>query len=626
MRRRSVLSSLLLALSGVLALSVFTLIQAQPIPLPLDAAQSRATTEFLTNTSFEGDSNGDKLPDGWDGSKTGDPSADKQKCNKEGKVFAHTGDCAFMFKANPDGGKSKLKQEIANFSSIVNDSELTFSAYVDQRSGVPDSKFANAKLKLSDDSKLKLELRLPASATTGYTLVTVSETVVLPASVSITGVSVEFRYGETTGKYLVDDASFALITEDVPTPTPTSPPFITTQLLPNDGASEDFFGYSVSISADGETALVGANIKDNGANNAQGAAYVYVRSGNTWAQQTKLVASDGAATDAFGGSVSLSADGNTALIGATSDTVGTNDNQGSAYIFVRTGSTWTQQQQLLSSDGATSDNFGLSVSLSADGNTALVGAGGDDVAGSLDQGSAYFFVRNGTTWTQQQQITANDGTASDTFGYAVSISGDGKTALVGAIGEDPEDVTERGAAYIFTLGGSVWTQQSKLLANDGKLNSMFGSATSLTADGNTAVVGSYQHIVGSNTQQGAAYVFTRTSTTWTQQQELLASDGATGDRFGWALDISADGSTIGVGAFGDTIVSNLEQGSAYVFKQIGSTWTQQQELLASDGAQGDNFGSGIGLNSDGSAIVIGAYHDTVGTNVYQGSAWVFPIP
>ena len=151
------------------------------------------------------------------------------------------------------------------------------------------------------------------------------------------------------------------------------------------------FGYSVSLSADGNTALIGAYGATVGANAYQGAAYVFVISGGTWSQQQKLTASDGAAGDYFGCSVSLSGDGNTALIGANAATVGANTYQGAAYVFVISGGTWSQQQKLTASDGAAYDQFGCSVSLSADGNTALIGAWAT-VGANAYQGAAYVFV------------------------------------------------------------------------------------------------------------------------------------------------------------------------------------------------------------------------------------------
>jgi hypothetical protein len=328
-------------------------------------------------------------------------------------------------------------------------------------------------------------------------------------------------------------------------------------------------------------------------------------------QQAALTAGDGACGDYFGCSVSL--DGDTALVGAPYKTVGANTNQGAAYLFTRSGTTWTQQQELTAGDGARGDYFGWSVSL--DGDTALVGARYNTVGANTYQGAAYLFTRSGTTWTQQQELTAADGTAYDFFGYSVAL--DGESVLVGACNKTVGTRTIQGAAYVFTRDGTTWTQQQKLTAADGAAGDYFGWSVSL--DGDTALVGAYKRTVGANTSQGAAYLFTRSGTTWTQQQELTAGDGAAGDCFG--CSVSLDGDTALVGALYKTVGANTYQGAAYLFTRSGTTWTQQQELIAGDGAAGDYFGWSVSL--DGDTALVGAYNKTVGANTRQGAAYVF---
>jgi hypothetical protein len=215
--------------------------------------------------------------------------------------------------------------------------------------------------------------------------------------------------------------------------------------------------------------------------NHTGAAYVFTRSGSTWTQQAKLTASDAAASDSFGFSVAIA--GSTAAVGA----VGSN-HTGAAYVFTRSGSTWTQQAKLTASGGIAGDEFGYSVALS--GSTAVVGA----INNNAGTGAAYVFTRSGSTWTQQAKLTASDGAASDFFGYSVAIVT--TTAVVGA-----PDNLGTGAAYIFTGSGSTWTQQAKLTVSGSPANDFFGQSVSLS--GTTAVVGAY----GRKTFTGAAYVF-----------------------------------------------------------------------------------------------------------------------
>jgi hypothetical protein len=583
----------LAVLLGLTLFSVFlTLIQAQtdpPLPLPLnDTAASlhtRATVELLSNPSFETNTDGDNIPDGWTGKKTSVSKADKQKCNKTGKVFANTGNCAFMFKGNPGGEKSKLNATLTNLTSIVDGSTLRLSAYLDPRSGVPSSKVASVKLKLTNGTKLKLELRLPSSAVSnGYAQLIDSQSVVIPNGVLISKSKMDLRYGETSGKFLVDDVSLAVVTIDpthtpvdtatstsiaiptnTPTPTHTPKPLPPAQLLASEGAEEDQFGDAVSLSGDGNTALVGAPRTDIGTKIDVGVAHLFARTDTTWAKWQFLTFPVGAAQDYFGSAVSLSADGSTALVGASSDDVGTKIDQGSAYVFIRLGGIWLPQQQLVASDGLSFDYFGSAVSLSADGNTALVGAAFDHIGANNYQGSVYIFVRTGTTWTQQQKLLASDGAAQDYFGWSVSLSADGSIALVGAYRDDVGATDDQGSAYVFIRSGTIWTQQQQLIASDGATGDYFGRSVSLSANGNTALVGAYRDDVGATDDQGSAYGFTRSGTIWTQKRKHLASDGAADDYFGYSVSLSADGSTALVGASEDNIGAHPDQGSAWVF-------------------------------------------------------------
>jgi hypothetical protein len=382
------------------------------------------------------------------------------------------------------------------------------------------------------------------------------------------------------------------------------------KLTASDGATFDFFGFSVAIS--GETAIVGASLDDVGANADQGSAYVFVRVGTMWSEQQKLTASDGAAGDQFGIAVALS--GETAIVGANLGDVGANVDQGSAYVFVRVGATWSEQQKLTASDGAADDRFGQSVALS--GETAIVGANLDDVGANADQGSAYVFVRAGTAWSEQQKLTASDGAADDRFGQSVALGGE--TAIVGAPLDDVGTNTAQGSAYVFACtGGRQWAEQDMVTASDGAANDNFGNSVAIS--GETAIVGAFQDDVGANNFQGSAYIFVRVGTTWSEQQKLTASDGAAVDLFGFSVAIS--GETVIVGANLGNVGANTAQGSAYVFVRVGATWSEQQKLTASDGADNDNFGFSVAIS--GETAIVGARTDDVGANENQGSAYVF---
>jgi hypothetical protein len=380
------------------------------------------------------------------------------------------------------------------------------------------------------------------------------------------------------------------------------------KLEADDGSVHEHFGRSVALN--GETALVGAHLAYIGGNSNQGAAYVFTRSGANWSQQQKLVAADGAATDLFGSSVAL--DGETALIGARAD-VGANGNQGAAYVFTRSGASWNQQQKLAARDGAAGDWFGRSVAL--DGDTALVGADRANVGGLTDAGKFYTTTRGPTPWPLIGSNVANDGAAGARFGASVAL--DGETALVGASQATVGGNIRQGAAYVFTRNGPIWVMQQKLVAADGAASDAFGVSVAL--DGETALVGAYLASVGGNFRQGAAYVFTRSGASWSQQQKLAAADGAVTDQFG--ISVALDGETALVGAYRANVGGNASQGAAYVFTRSGASWSQQQKLAAADGAASDEFGYAVAL--DGETALIGTYGANVGGNSNQGAAYIF---
>jgi hypothetical protein len=370
------------------------------------------------------------------------------------------------------------------------------------------------------------------------------------------------------------------------------------KLLASDGEQGDIFGQYVSLS--GDTALIGAS-QDNDNGTMSGTAYVFTRSGTTWTQQQKLFGSDTTTNDRFGTSVSV--EGDTALVGAIYGD-GNEVDSGSVYVFTRTGSIWTQQTKLIASDGATGDFFGQSVFISGD--TALIGAPLDDNIGVVS-GSTYVFTRTGTTWSQQAKLLALNGTTYACFGISVSLSG--STALIGA-SQDNDNGTMSGTAYVFTRNGTTWSQQAKLIASDGAFNDRFGQSVFLSGD--TALIGAPLDD-DNGADSGSAYVFTRTDTAWTQQQKLLALDGPTG-YFGFSVSLACN--TALIGAYGGNNVYN-ENGSAYVFTHNGTAWFQEAKLLASDGVIGEGFG--ICVSISGSTALIGAYGD----DNCKGSAYVF---
>ncbi|MFT5758436.1 MAG: hypothetical protein ACI9LM_003178 [Alteromonadaceae bacterium] len=381
------------------------------------------------------------------------------------------------------------------------------------------------------------------------------------------------------------------------------------KLLGSDSVTNDFFGYSVALSKD--TAVIGALRVDDEKGKDVGAAYVFIRSNNTWIQQAKLMAADGEAEDTFGGKVVLS--GDTAVVGVMRDDDNvTGKDSGSAYIFKRTGSHWNQQAKLTASDASTGDSFGYSIGLSD--NTLVLGAPFDDDKGK-NSGSVYVFTRTGHTWTQQAKITAEDGSEGDVFGISIAISDD--TILVGA-DLNEEKGFNAGAAYVFTRSGGNWTQQTKLTANDGAEGDLFGVRVAL--EENTALISARRdddNIMG--VDSGSAYIFTRVGNTWGQQVKLKAPDGAKDDRFGRSVALSGDNALIGA-MFQDEQGEN--SGSAYLFKRSGRIWNFKAQLMPKDGSKGDVFGWNVAL-LDNTALISANRDNDKGEN--SGSAYIFDL-
>jgi FG-GAP repeat len=331
-------------------------------------------------------------------------------------------------------------------------------------------------------------------------------------------------------------------------------------------------GWSVALSGDGNTAIVGGH-EDN---SATGAAWVYTRSGSVWTQQGGKLIGTGAVGNARQGiSVALSGDGNTAIVGGPDDDPHTNGNSatGAAWVFTRTGDVWTQQGGKLIGTGAAGGALqGNSVALSADGDTAIVGGWADN----SHTGAAWVYTRSGGVWTQQGSKVVDAGAVGGAQGWSVALSGDGNTAIVGG----PGDNSNAGAAWVYTRSGEVWTRQGgKLFATGAVGNAVQGSSVALSVDGNTAIVGGY----GDNSNTGAAWVYTRSGGVWTQEGSKLVGTGAVGAAFqGSSVRLFGNGATAIVGGPGD----NSNAGAAWVYTGSGGVWTQQGSKLVGTGAVG----------------------------------------
>ncbi|HTZ88438.1 MAG TPA: FG-GAP repeat protein [Solirubrobacteraceae bacterium] len=392
---------------------------------------------------------------------------------------------------------------------------------------------------------------------------------------------------------LTQSANGRPLLEQTPRPTPT----------PEDAAAQ--FGYSVALSADGTTALVGAPSDDGSA----GAAWVFTRTGSTWTQQgPKLSVNEATDPDeedrcseeanecGFGRSVALSADGNTALIGAP----GANEAQGAAWVFTRSGTTWSQLGEKLVAGEETKGNgsFGRGVALSADGSTALVGAPRVDGG----HGAAWGFARTDAGFVPQGgKLTGEGEVGGGFFGRSLALSADGSTALVGG----PGDNEFRGAAWAFGRSDGDWTAQGeKLVGGDEESGSgRFGFSVALSADGATGLVGARSDSAG----VGAAWVLSRSGSDWSGLGSKLTATGEVGEgQFGYSAALSADGNTALIGAPHDSSLA----GAAWAFTRTGATWVQQEERRAPvEDVRRLLFGTGVALAGDGNSALIGAPHE-----------------
>jgi hypothetical protein len=381
------------------------------------------------------------------------------------------------------------------------------------------------------------------------------------------------------------------------------------KLVGSGGASLDAQGVSVAASADGNTVIVGGSADDYSA----GAVWMFVRNGGEWSQQgPKLVGTGAVGKASQGGAVAISADGNTAIVGGSSD----DDVVGAVWVFTRSDSgigEWTQQGPKLVGAGAVGNaRQGAAVAISADGNTAIVGGPDDDTY----DGAAWVFTRSNGLWSQQGPKLVGTGVQGiGRQGWAVALSGDGNTAVVGGY----NDNNALGAAWVFTRNGDVWTQQGPKLVGIGAEHSqaMQGYAVATSRDGNTLVIGAPGDRPSHLNDAGASWVFTRSGEVWSQQGNKIVGTGATGSaRLGTSVAVSADGNTAIVGGY----VDNNSLGATWVFSRSGGVWSQQGPKLVGTGAVGNSFqGEAAAISADGNLAVVGAHNDAYG----KGAAWVF---
>ena len=399
----------------------------------------------------------------------------------------------------------------------------------------------------------------------------------------------------------------------------------TALLRASNAGVEDSFGFPVAIS--GNVAVVGASFEGGPTNEtgASGAAYIFERTGSTWTETAILRASNPDAADLFGYSVSIS--GDVVVVGAHLDDGPTNGvtDAGAVYVFERVGAAWTETAILRASSSDANDNLGFSVSIS--GSTIVAGAWLEDgPANAIDaSGAAYVFERTGNAWAETAILRASNAGGDDRFGSSVSASNN--VTVVGSyLEDDAANTTDNaGAAYIFERAGTAWIETALLRASSTQEGDFFGSSVAVSED--VIVVGSFRDDGPTNGNQdtGAAYVFGRTGTTWAETAVLRASIPDTGrsDNFGISVSVSGSVAVIGAASADSPANGEINTGAAYVFERIGGMWSETAILHASNAGRNDEFGSSVSVS--GGIAVIGAFKEDGPTNATTnaGAAYIF---
>lgn len=380
------------------------------------------------------------------------------------------------------------------------------------------------------------------------------------------------------------------------------------KLLGSSTAKTASFGYEVDVS--GDTAVVGAWYDDIGANKAQGSVYVFVKKQGFWVEQAKLTAADGNSKLHFGQRVAI--DGDTIVVGAPMSRSLKEKYNGAVYVFKRTGGHWGEQVKLEPSKPTLVETFGAAVDISGD--TIIIGSIGHDNAPddkiAQAHGAAYIFTRSSGNWAERQKLTS-DGLTNTGFGSSVAINEN--MAVVGTI----SDTNAVGAAYIFAFDGASWKRDGKVQSGVRRSNEHF-SWQSVAIDRGTVVVGAS----GSGSRlPGAAYVFNKGMSGWTQTAKLMAADNDRENAFGQSVDISGDTIVVGMMEMRGPIAPR-----AYVYnRKLGSdgyVWAQSQMLISPETFIGDSFAQAVGISGD-NIIVGAANHDSDPKRKTRGAAYMF---
>jgi hypothetical protein len=393
------------------------------------------------------------------------------------------------------------------------------------------------------------------------------------------------------------------------------------KLLSSDLEANDRFGYAVAMNSDGTKFIVGAFVKDDDVGNIAdaGAAYIYTYNGSSWDEQ-KLMSPDIEASARFGWSVSMNSDGTKVIVGASFNDEGATST-GAAYIFTYSGGSWDAGTKIVALDKEQEDYFGYSVAMSGDGNKVIVGAyleddDLNDQNSRSNAGSAYIYTYDGSNWDTGTKIIASDRAVDDIFGRSVAINSNGTKVIVGAEGGE--------AAYIFTYNGSSWVQQQILVASDGAAGDKFGWSVGMNSNGTKVIVGAYLEDPGNLSDAGAAYIYTYDGSNWDTGTKIVAPDKEAGDVFGISVAMNSDGTKVIVGAYLEHAGGITDAGAAYIFAYDGSNWDTGLKITAPDKEASDQFssGTGVAMSGDGARVVVGANLDDV-FSANSGAVYVY---
>ncbi len=387
------------------------------------------------------------------------------------------------------------------------------------------------------------------------------------------------------------------------------PPPTTFVLAGYDTEGNDGFGDAVAMSADGMRLVVGAPQSSSVTGREDNTAHVFVRSATGWIREWTFVESD--ITTAFGADVAIDGTGTRVAVSEAAASTPRGMQTGVVHVYLRTGASWAEEATLSASDGGDLDTLGSAVALSADGAVLLAGVPLDDTAAGADAGSARVFVRAGTTWSEAATLIASDGAASDDLGTAVALSADGHTALAGAPQDLRRGTAGIGSVHVFSDASGSWQETTTLAASNGRMNDRFGSTVAVSSDGSLALVAatSADAAAGNNVGRVYAYDF---AGTWLESAIIEAPASVGPDaRFGSAIALDAAGTIVVIGALWDPVGGLTRPGSAHVFTRDGRAWTQGRTVLLSPLLDDAWLGTSASVDAAGRVAAIGADHATI---------------